>query len=219
MYLLSIKQIEKKLKMYKETMDKVKAYLEEENIVSDKDIGNYYGICETRPYMRTRNLYTRTLIELGRYKEALEHCKEMVKLSENDNLGVRFTLIGLYAMFEEFDKVQEVYKFYGDDRLYMSLPLAISYYKKADYRKCKSLLKKIDTYNHYIIDYITNENGRYNHIDEAFKNSDSYGFGTPEEAYFVYKDLSYLLATVPFFKEYVYDEIYSKRKNDCNYIK
>ena len=200
MYLLSIKQIEKKLKMYKETMDKVKAYLEEENIVSDKDIGNYYGICETRPYMRTRNLYIRTVIELGRYKEALEHCKEMVKLSENDNLGVRYTLIRLYTMLEEFDKVQEVYKYYGDDRLSMSLPLAISYYKKADYRKCKSLLKKIDSYNHYIIDYITNENGRYNHIDEIFKNSDLYGLGTPEEVYFVLKDLSYLLATVPFFK-------------------
>lgn len=181
-------------------MDKAKAYLEEENIVSDKNIGHYYGICKTRPYMRTRNLYTRTLIELGRYKEALEHCKEMEKLSKNDNLGVRFTLIGLNTMFEEFDKVQEIYNYYGDDRLFMSLPLAISYYNKADYRKCKSLLKKIDSYNHYIIDYITNENGRYNHIDEVFKNSDSYEFGTPEEVYFVFKDLSYLLATVPFLR-------------------
>lgn len=57
----------KKLKKYEETLNKEKTNLEKENYFNKENIGIFWGLMETRPYMRTKHSYMLTLMELGRY--------------------------------------------------------------------------------------------------------------------------------------------------------
>ncbi len=45
---------------------------------------------KTRPYMRTKHSYMLTLMELGRYTEAIKQGEELLELCESDNQGVRY---------------------------------------------------------------------------------------------------------------------------------
>ena len=64
--------------------------------------------------MRTKHCYTLTLIELGRYTEAIQQGEEMLKLCENDNQGIRYLIMGLYAVLEKFEECEKIYKKYKD---------------------------------------------------------------------------------------------------------
>jgi tetratricopeptide (TPR) repeat protein len=55
-------------------------------------VGHFWGLLETRPYMRAREGLAHTLWTLGRREEAAEHLREMLRLNPNDNQGLRYTL-------------------------------------------------------------------------------------------------------------------------------
>ena len=105
----------KRLKKYEETLNKEKANLEKENFFDEDNIGIFWGLIGTRPYMRTKHSYMLTLMELGRYTEAIKQGEELLELCENDNLGIRYLIIGLYTVHEKFDKAEEIYNKYPED--------------------------------------------------------------------------------------------------------
>ena len=41
------------------------------------------------------------LLEEGKLRQAANICKEVLRLNENDNLGVRYLLMAIYATLEE----------------------------------------------------------------------------------------------------------------------
>ena len=57
--------------------------------------GQFWGLLETRPYMRARQGLAQCLWEAGRREEAAEHYQEMLRLNPNDNQGVRYSLATL----------------------------------------------------------------------------------------------------------------------------
>jgi len=75
--------------------------------------GYFWGILETRPYMRARAFLAQCLVEAGRRDDAIAHYKAMLALNPNDNQGLRYALMGLYleagrrdgvaALFEQFE--------------------------------------------------------------------------------------------------------------------
>ena len=99
----------KKLKKYAETLNKEKNNLEKEDLFNKENIGIFWGLIETRPYMRTKHCYMKTMIELGRYTEAIKQGEELLELCKSDNLGVRYMIIGLYTVLEKFDKAKCVF--------------------------------------------------------------------------------------------------------------
>jgi len=62
----------------------------------EEDAGHFWGILETRPYMRARKGLAECLYEMGRYDEAISHFKEMLELNPNDNQGNRNVLAACY---------------------------------------------------------------------------------------------------------------------------
>lgn len=98
----------KKLKKYEETLNKEKTNLEKENYFNKENIGIFWGLMETRPYMRTKHSYMLTLMELGRYTEAIKQGEELLELCESDNLGVRYLIIGLYTVLERFEECESI---------------------------------------------------------------------------------------------------------------
>lgn len=59
----------------------------------EKNAGHFWGITETRPYMRARLGLAEALFEIGRAEEGIEHCRDMLLLNPNDNQGVRYRLL------------------------------------------------------------------------------------------------------------------------------
>ena len=99
-----------------------------------ENIGNFWLILETRPYMRARDRKIATLLKLGRYSEAINECEELLKLCNSDNMGIRYILVALYSFLEKFEECENLYKKFNDDSIFMVFPMAIMYFKKGDYK-------------------------------------------------------------------------------------
>jgi tetratricopeptide (TPR) repeat protein len=57
-----------------------------------EDVGYFWGILETRPYMRARAGLAQSLWLLGEREQAIEHYREMLRLNPGDNQGIRYIL-------------------------------------------------------------------------------------------------------------------------------
>jgi tetratricopeptide (TPR) repeat protein len=58
------------------------------------EAGNFWGILQTRPYMRAREGLANSLWVLGEREQALSHYRRILELNPNDNQGVRYELAG-----------------------------------------------------------------------------------------------------------------------------
>lgn len=85
------------------------------------DVGQFWGVVETRPYMRLCDNYVEALISCGMMGKAITECEEMLRLCENDNLGMRFKL--------------------------MLLPISILYFKLGDWNEAEKYLKRLKKSN------------------------------------------------------------------------
>lgn len=54
--------------------------------------GSFWGVLDTRPYMRARAGLAGALLRLGDREGAVAHWRAMLKLNPNDNQGVRYLL-------------------------------------------------------------------------------------------------------------------------------
>lgn len=75
-------------------------------------VGHFWGILETRPYMRARLGLALSLWTAARREEAVEHLQDMLRLNPNDNQGVRYTLAGFLLNLdrdEDLGKLLEQY--------------------------------------------------------------------------------------------------------------
>ena len=59
-----------------------------------EEVGHFWGIVETRPYMRARQGLATVLWHLGERREALAHLHDMLCLNPDDNQGLRYLLAG-----------------------------------------------------------------------------------------------------------------------------
>jgi tetratricopeptide (TPR) repeat protein len=58
----------------------------------EENIGHFWAVLETRPYMRARMGLAQVLWGVGRRDEAIDHVQQMLRLNPNDNQGVRYIL-------------------------------------------------------------------------------------------------------------------------------
>lgn len=60
--------------------------------VFDEAAGEFWGLIETRPYMRARHGLAVVLWHLGEHEAAIAHARELLRLNPGDNQGVRYML-------------------------------------------------------------------------------------------------------------------------------
>ncbi len=78
-------------------------------------VGHFWGVMETRPYMRARLGLANMLNRMNRRDEALVHYREMLRLNPNDNQGVRDIILDLLLQLQQDDEAHELLKQYKDD--------------------------------------------------------------------------------------------------------
>jgi len=81
----------------------------------ESDAGHFWGILETRPYMRARAGLARCLWESGKRDEALAHYRDMLRLNPNDNQGLRYVLVSCLLDLGRDEEITDLLKLYEDD--------------------------------------------------------------------------------------------------------
>jgi len=193
----------------KDLIAREEASLKKQRIYTKESVGHFWGIIETRPLMRLKNDLARMFLEMNKRKEAIAVYEEMLKLCPNDNIGVRFLLLGQYVFFEEYEKAERLSKKYGDVvSTFMSLPMVVCYYKQDNYQKAKSIWKNMTTRNKHMVRFITQQIS--DEELEALEDAHCYQLGSLEEAYMAYRDNIHLLTANPSFLEWLTEHVLVK---------
>lgn len=72
--------------------------LVEEHLLTEENIGDFWLLTETRPYMRLLYNRMQLLLDCGKIGMAKNACLEILNLNNNDNLGARFILMHILKM-------------------------------------------------------------------------------------------------------------------------
>ncbi len=82
-----------------------------------EDVGHFWGVVETRPYMRAKLGLAEVLWALSRPKEAIAEFRDILRLSPNDNQGARYSFISLLLEEGQDDEAAALIKRFPGDPL------------------------------------------------------------------------------------------------------
>jgi tetratricopeptide (TPR) repeat protein len=77
--------------------------------------GHFWGVLETRPYMRARQGLAESLVEMKRFAEAAEHLEAMLRLNPNDNQGLRHSLVNVLIGLDRDAEAWDLAGLYPED--------------------------------------------------------------------------------------------------------
>lgn len=80
-----------------------------------EDVGHFWGILETRPYMRARSGLAGALWDAGERDEAIAHWLDLLRLCPGDNLGVRDLLVPRLLEARRDAEAEDMLAKYDDD--------------------------------------------------------------------------------------------------------
>ena len=197
----------KRDRLLNEGLDFEKDRLEEEGYFEKDNIGHFYGIFETRPYIR--GLYRKAdyLIADGKAKQARDVCLEILRLNNNDNTGARYLLMAIYAYLEEEKEMLKLYKKYPEEALEMLFPQFALYQKLGKDKETKELLERINKANPHFIKFFKgtikrNEDIPYGH----------YSKGDSSEVIMYFEQYDFLVMTLPSIHEFVLENSKKSKK-------
>lgn len=78
------------------------------------NVGHFWGVLETRPYMRARAGLAETLWSMNRRTEAAAHYRELLRLNPADNQGNRYALLNLLLQSGEEAGARDLLGQYDD---------------------------------------------------------------------------------------------------------
>ena len=165
--------------------------------------GEFWTAFETRPYMRVRYTYFDVLISCGMMRRAIDEGQRLLELCENDNLGVRYQLMHLYAFMEDEMHALALHKQYGaNEETQMLLPLAVLYYKMNQLGKAEDYIKRLAKVNRNTKKFL--RVAVRNELDEYIDEMGPYEYTpfTLEELLDAAMKARYLFDSVPYFFEW-----------------
>jgi tetratricopeptide (TPR) repeat protein len=77
--------------------------------------GHFWGVLETRPYMRARAGLAASLKRLGDVDGAISHYRDMLRLNPGDNQGIRYVLAGCLMTRGDSEALKKLLKRYDGD--------------------------------------------------------------------------------------------------------
>jgi len=154
-YLASIeKDIDKAIKQYEKAIKAGEKTLGKKFFKEEK--GYFWGMLETRPYMRAKAGLADCLYAKKEVDKAIEIYEEMLELNPNDNQGIRYLLSTLLLGKDDLTKFELFIKNSEDeDCAVWNYNNALYSFKKLG-RTTKTEKKLLDAYksNEFVIDYM-----------------------------------------------------------------
>jgi tetratricopeptide (TPR) repeat protein len=120
------------------------------------DVGHFWGILATRPYMRAREGLALSLWTSGRREEAVRHLQEMLRLNPNDNQGVRYTLAGFLLFLDRDDDLARLLQEYPDEgtAAWAYTRALLLFRQQGDTVEARRLLKQAKKINKHVPAYL-----------------------------------------------------------------
>ncbi len=205
---LKARDITKLVRDFAKAVQRATKHMKEEGYFEEEYIGEFWGVLETRPYMRLRGKYAHLLTDCGMIGQAREECKELLRLCEGDNLGIRYLLMHIYAYFEDEESALALHKQFGCyDETEMLLPLSILYYKKGDYAKASKYLKKLNRSNKDLKLFLKTVLGMEDELFEGFEIEGAYRPGSIEEFMMELRDNGFLFVNADPYMEWALQQV------------
>jgi tetratricopeptide (TPR) repeat protein len=144
----------------------------------EEDVGRFWGIVATRPYMRARFGLAQCLEDLGRRDEALEHYRELLRLNPDDNQGVRAVLLPALLSAGLDEEAGELLARYEQDpsALWRYGQALWTFRREGDSRPARERLREAVRANRHVPRYLAGRAEWPHAVPSA------YAFGSEEEA-------------------------------------
>ena len=169
------------------TLEKVLGFLEKGIAIGRKQFGGdflktnkgmFWGIHETRPFMRCLHQKADILVVEGKIAEAVEIMEEILELNEGDNQGVRFPLFSALITLGETEKFKKYDEMFADDDYSASILYSralFAFKTEGDSPQARKMLEKAFEANPFVVKRL---------FDPDFKLTGlkAYTTGSPEEA-------------------------------------
>jgi tetratricopeptide (TPR) repeat protein len=122
-----------------------------------QDAGMFWGLIETRPYMRALHALAEILWDNSAHEEAIAKMQEMLHLNPNDNQGVRYELLDHLIERGRDGEADSLIKRYKDDSWagWAYGRALLQFRKSGDTAKSRSLLQKAFECNPYVAEFLT----------------------------------------------------------------
>lgn len=120
--------------------------------------GHFWGLIESRPFMRAKAYLADALLGCGRIDEAISHFEDCLTLNPNDNQGLRYELLSLYLHKNCLFEVEKILNQYEDDSgASWEYSKALYFFKKegAESFKAAEQLNIARKTNKYVLEYLT----------------------------------------------------------------
>lgn len=197
---------------YKEALDKCRDRLEKEGFFEEENKGHFWGIVETRPYIRLWYHYVDALIDMGMINQAIEEVKEILLWNESDNCGGRYYLAHLYAYRQDEEALLHLHKQYDEyDETQFLLPKSILYYKNNDFKNAEKYLRKVEECNPDIKLIFNPDKLEKKLNKETDLIYGAYRPGTYQELLMEVEQFAFLFESVPYYFEWA-ESVLKKKK-------
>jgi tetratricopeptide (TPR) repeat protein len=142
------------------------------------EVGHFWGLLQTRPYMRARSGLAQSLWEAGQQDEAVEHFWDLLRLNPNDNQGIRYLLMPCLIELGRDEDAEKLFRQYeGDCRaVWMYSRALLDFRRHGDSPTAGSSLKAALDGNEHVPAYILGRKKMPRNLP------DYYGFGDDNEA-------------------------------------
>ena len=146
--------VDKALSLYRQAVEAGRRALGEEFIQENK--GHFWGLFETRPYMRAKSGVAGCLYAKNRVNATIEVYREMIELNPNDNQGVRYLLATILLSKKDLSDYESfVKKYEGEDSALWHYNNALYHFKKMG-KSAKSDGELMNAYkfNPYVMEFM-----------------------------------------------------------------
>lgn len=165
-----------------------------------RDVGHFWGIASTRPYMRAVFGLAQTLEKLGRHAEAAQQYQELLRLNPHDNQGARYLLLPRLLELGRDEDAARLLKAYDEDSANWTYARALLAFRlsgpcPASNRELRIALKANPHVPRFLL------------TDERWPLPEHYRRGSAEEAAVVVEELGAAFRATPGATDWVQAEI------------
>ena len=135
--------------------------------------GHFWGLLETRPYMRAKAAYADAVHQLGYTMVTIRQYEQLLELNPNDNQGIRYKLFGAYLEEGKFEAAEVLLKEYKEttaNGLYNKLLLEL--YKNGFSANAAKLLKEAKKVNPHVIPFLSGKKSISMFLPEGYRLGD-----------------------------------------------
>jgi tetratricopeptide (TPR) repeat protein len=142
-----------------------------------QEAGHCWRIVRTRPYMRARFGLARSLEELDRRADAIEHYRELIRLDASDAQGVRYLLLTALLLAGRDEEAATLLDQFDDPTAQWCYGRSLCVFRReGDSRAARESLRAALRSNRHVPRFLTEED------DELHEAPSAYAPGSREEA-------------------------------------